>query len=490
MSQTGNETKKIPTLVAVSPFILVFVLCLVGYAIFRINIPSLFLLATTGTILITMGVSKKKWPEMLKAMGKRVGNSLGALMIIITLGAVIGSFVFSGTIPMLIYYGAQIINPSYFYVTALLTCMLVAMFCGSSWTTLGTVGIAIFAIAQAIGMNLPITMGAIWCGASFGDNCSPVSDGPNLAAAAAGVDLYQTVKNTIFYSYAPAYVIVIIAFFVLGMNSGVSLAAENETLQLMLAELDQIFNFNILLVLPFVMLLVGMLLKIPAAPTLVASAVLALVLGTAFQPFGLVSGLKAMTSGFSTSMVNTPGVDIALLGKQTISLINRGGMNGTTQLLLVIIMAQMITACMEESGFMARLMEVFFSKLKSERSVILATILTGICLSPCGGNAYAPQIITGSIFQRVYLEHKIDRLVLARVLLSVPGPLCSFWPWLLTPVFYNTTFGMSTMDFALYMFPIPLTILACVITALTGFGLQRLTDEQAAQQLAAFDVEL
>ncbi|WP_165450566.1 Na+/H+ antiporter NhaC family protein [Intestinimonas massiliensis (ex Afouda et al. 2020)] len=489
MSETSANTKKIPILVAVSPFIVVFAFCLVGYAIFRINIPSLFLLATAVTILITMAVSKKTWPEMLRAMGKRVGNSLGALLIIITLGAVIGAFVYSGTIPMLIYYGAQIINPSYFYVTALLTCMLVAMFCGSSWTTLGTVGIAIFAIAQAIGMNLPITMGAIWCGANFGDNCSPVSDGPNLAAAASGVDLYAAVKNTIVYAYAPAYLIVAILFFIMGLNSGVSQAAENETLQIMLGELDQIFNFNILLVLPFVMLLVGMIMKIPAAPTLVISAVLAIVLGTIFQPFGLSSGLISMTSGFSTSMVNTAGVDVAQLGSQTTSLLNRGGMNGTTQLLLVIIMAQMIIACMEESGFMARLMEVFFSKLKKERSVILATILTGICLSPCGGNAYAPQIITGSIFQRVYLEHKIDRLVLARVLLAVPGPMCSFWPWLLTPVFYHTTFGMSTLDFAIYMFPIPLTILACVITALTGFGLQRLTDEQAAEQLAAFDME-
>lgn len=487
MGKTETQAKKIPVFVAVCPFILVFVLCAVGYAIFRINIPSLFLLATTGTVLITMLVSKKTWGEMLKAMGKRVGNSLGALLIIITLGAVIGAFVFSGTIPMLIYYGAQIINPKYFYVTALLTCMLVAMFCGSSWTTLGTVGIAIFAIAQAIGMNLAITMGAIWCGASFGDNCSPVSDGPNLASAAAGTDLYQAVKNTIVYAYAPAYAIVIIFFFVLGLNSGVGVAAQNDTLQAMLVELDQIFNFNILLILPFVMLLVGMILKIPAAPTLVASAVLALLLGWIFQPFGLGNGLKAMTGGFAVSMVNTPGVDVSALGSQTTSLLNRGGMNGTTQLLLVIVMAQMIIACMEESGFMARLMEVFFSKLKSDRAVILATILTGICLSPCGGNAYAPQIITGSIFQRVYLEHKIDRLVLARVLLSVPGPLCSFWPWLLTPVFYNTTFGMSTLDFALYLIPIPLTILACLLTAFTGFGLQRLSDEEAAKQLAAFD---
>lgn len=489
MSQTENSTKKIPIIVALLPFILVFVLCMVGYAVFRISIPSLFLLATAGTIVITMAVSKKKWPDMLKAMGKRVGNSLGALLIIITLGAVIGSFVFSGTIPMLIYYGAQIINPSFFYVTALLTCMLVAMFCGSSWTTIGTVGVAVFAIAQAMGMNLPITLGAIWCGANFGDSCSPVSDGPNLASASSGVDLYVAVKHNLVYSFIPAYVVVIVLFFVLGLNSGVSGAAENEALQHLLAELRQIFNFNILLILPFVMLLVGVIMKIPAAPTLVVSSLVAIILGVIFQPFGLANGLKTLTSGFSVSMVNTPGVDVSQLGAQTTNLLNRGGMNGTTQLLLVIIMAQMIIACMEESGFMARLMEAFFSKLKSDRSVILATIVTGICLSPCGGNAYAPQIITGSIFQRVYLEHKIDRVVLARVLLSVVGPLCSFWPWLLTPVFYNTTFGFATSDFMLYMFPVPLTILTCVITAVTGWGMKKLSDEEAAEQLAAFDMD-
>ena len=461
---------------------LVFVLCVVGFAIFRIPVVCLFVVATAGTILIGITLGGRSWGDLQKAMGRRIGNSAGAVMIIVSIGMVIGSFVYSGTIPMLIYYGTQVVSPQFFYVTALLACMMVSMFCGSSWTTVGTIGLAVYAMAQAMGMDLMITIGAIWCGAVFGDSCSPVSDGPNLASAAAGADLYDAIKNNLLYSFVPAYVITIVVYFVLGMSSGVPTVTENEGLQIMLADLDRIFNFNILLLIPFLVLALGIALKKPAAPTLVCSAFSAVILGAIFQPFGLISGLTALNSGFSSASMITH-LDVASLAGTTTYLLNRGGMSQMMTMVLIILMAQIIIAVVEDCGFMDHLMNTFFSKLKSRKAVMLAAIVTGCLLAPCGGNAYCPQIITGSIFQRPFLEHKLDRVVLARILLAVPGVFCSFWPWLLTPMFYNTTFGVTTIDFMPYMVVIPLTVATCLISAFTGWGVKTLSDEEAAKQL-------
>lgn len=201
--QAEKPAKKITTLLALSPFIVIFAFLVLFYVILKIRPEPTFIICLAATFGIGILFAGKSYNQLLKAGCARVGKTMSAILIIFSIGIVVATFMISGAIPTLVVYGIKLINPNMFYLTALIACMIISLACGSSLTTVGTLGLALYAMASVMGMNLYMTLGAIWCGAIFGDSCSPVSDGPNMNAAVTRVDLYKLVGNNLKYSFAP-----------------------------------------------------------------------------------------------------------------------------------------------------------------------------------------------------------------------------------------------------------------------------------------------
>lgn len=484
-----KPAKKITTLLALSPFIVIFAFLVLFYVILGIRPEPTFIICLAATFIIGIVFAGKSYDQLLKAGCNRVGKTMSAILIIFSIGIVVATFMASGAIPTLVVYGIKLIKPGMFYLTALLACMIISIACGSSLTTVGTLGLALFAMASVMGMDLKMTLGAIWCGAIFGDSCSPVSDGPNMNAAVTRVDLYKLVGNNLKYSFAPAYVIVIIFFLILSLTAPAATTVENETINTFLKEINSIYSISPLCLLPFIVLFGSIILKVKAVPALIGSAFSAIIVGLIKQPFSFQSFITCMNTGFKLDMIPKTVYDASTLSKTTSNLLVRGGMSNMVGLVCVIIMAQMIVAIIEECGFMDHLMHTLFSKAKSPRSLMLAATLTGLCLAPCGGNAYLPTIITGTMYQRPFLESKIDLVNLARINLAGTGISCSMWPWLVVGTYYFTNLGVTPPEFIQYCIALPLCILTLVISAFTGWGLVRLSDEEAARQLAELDAE-
>ena len=479
--------KKITTFLALSPFIVIFAFLVLFYVVLGIRPEPTFIICLAATFGIGIIFAGKSYDQLLKAGCARVGKTMSAILIIFSIGIVVGTFMYSGAIPTLVVYGIKIISPNMFYLTALLACMIISIACGSSLTTVGTLGIALYAMASVMGVDMKMTLGAIWCGAIFGDSCSPVSDGPNMNAAVTRVDLYKLVGNNLKYSFGPAYVPVIIFYLVLSLNAPAATAVENDTINTFLTEINTIYNISPICLLPFIILFLSIIVKVPAVPALIGSAFSAIIVGLALQPFSFNSAITCMNTGFTLNMIPASVIDTATLSSTTTNLLVRGGMANMVGLVCVIIMAQMIVAIIEECGFMDHLMHTLFSKAKTPRSLMLAATLTGLCLAPCGGNAYLPTIITGTMYQRPFLENKMDLVNLARINLAGTGISCSMWPWLVVGTYYYTNLGVTPPEFAMYCVALPLAILTLVISALTGWGIVRLTDEEAAAQLAELD---
>ena len=489
VNKTEKPAKKITTLLALSPFIVIFAFLVLFYVILGIRPEPTFIFCLAATFVIGIVFAGKSYDQLLKAGCARVGKTMSAILIIFSIGIVVSTFMISGAIPTLVVYGIKLINPNMFYLTALIACMVISIACGSSLTTVGTLGLALYAMASVMGLNLHMTLGAIWCGAIFGDSCSPVSDGPNLNAAVTRVDLYKLVGNNFKYSFAPAYVFVILFYLVLSLTAPAATVVENETISTFLKEINTIFTINPLCLLPFAVLFASIIIKVPAIPALIGSSFTAVIIGMIQQPFSFKNAITCMNTGFKLDMIPKELIDPSTLSKTTSNLLARGGMSSMVGLVCVIIMAQMIVAIIEECGFMDHLMHTLFSKAKTPKSLMLAATLTGLCLAPCGGNAYLPTIITGTMYQRPFLENKMDLVNLGRINLAGTGISCSMWPWLVVGTYYFTNLGVTPPEFAMYCIALPLCILTLVISALTGWGLVKLSDEEAIAQLAELDAE-
>lgn len=488
-NQTEKPAKKITTLLALSPFIVIFAFLVLFYVILGIRPEPTFIICLAATFGIGIVFAGKSYDQLLKAGCARVGKTMSAILIIFSIGIVVATFMISGAIPTLVVYGVKLINPNMFYLTALIACMIISIACGSSLTTVGTLGLSLYAMASVMGMDPYMTLGAIWCGAIFGDSCSPVSDGPNMNAAVARVDLYRLVGVNLKYSFAPAYVFVILFYLVLSLTAPKTTAIENETISTFLNEINTIYSVGPLCLLPFVILFGSIIIKIPAVPALIGSSFSAILVCMFTQPFSFKSAVTCMNTGFTLSMIPETVIDVSTLSKTTSNLLVRGGMSNMVGLVCVIIMAQMIVAIIEECGFMDHLMHTLFSKAKTPRSLMLAATLTGLCLAPCGGNAYLPTIITGTMYQRPFLENRLDLVNLARINLAGTGISCSMWPWLVVGTYYYTNMGVTPPEFAMYCVALPLCILTLIISAFTGWGIVKLSEEEANAQLAELNAE-
>lgn len=394
--------KRAPTLFeSVSCFLFLAVIIGVGFGYFDIPIQPLLLLSAAYAAFIAYRVGLT-WEDMEKGITTRLNTAMPAIFIIFAVGVIVGTWIYSGTVPMLIYYGLLIIDPTYFLVTAFIITAVVSVATGTAWGSSATAGVALMGIAIEMNVPLGIAAGAIISGAIFGDKLSPLSDTTNLAALVVQVDLYDHIKHML-WTTIPASLVGLIVWFIVGMNLDTDTASSDNVTGLT-SELSSIFNWNIFMLLPFVIILWGAFTRKPIVPIMLLSSVVAVFIGMFSNGFSFVDGFTAMANGFSVDMVNSNNE----FSETVLSLLNRGGIFSMVTIVVTIFCGYAFAGIVEVAGCLDRILESFTNWVQSAWQIVGSTILGSILIVFTAGVASISIIMVGVLMKDAYTKKGMD----------------------------------------------------------------------------------
>ncbi len=471
MSKSNKVKRKPSFAVAVYPILFMVIALTIGVGFMKLRAEPIILLSgiNAGIVAYSLGYT---WEEMQKGIIEKISRALPATLILWSVGLLIGSWMFSGTVPMIIYYGIEIINPKYLLVTAFLITAVLSTITGTSWGSAGTIGVAIIGIAQGLNVSLAATAGAVVAGSYFGDKLSPFSDTTNLAPLAAGSELYEHIKHML-YTTIPASIISILVYFILGSRIAPTGSAQ-ESITLLQGQLSNLFNWNILLLVPVVIMIAGSLFKFPTLPTMVINSLLSVVIGVFVQGFSLVDGFKSLINGFNVSMTGYEGEVLA----DVLTLVNRGGTTSVTATTVLVFCSMGFAGIMSASGMLDVVLEFILTKVKTTAGVIVSTIAACFTVAFTTGNSYLSILIPGELFKDVYVQRNLAPKNLSRTLEDSGTVLVPLIPWSAAGAYMTATLGVTTLEYLPWAVLNYMGIVIAIILAITGFGIARISDEE------------
>lgn len=430
-----------------------------------------------------------RWQELETAICDRIGKLCSTMLIMWMIGFLLGSMLYSGLLPMLVYYGFQIISPRRLYLSALLVCMLMSTMTGSSWSAAGTAGVACMALAHGHGANLGVMAGAVVAGSVFGDKLSPMSETTNLAPACAGTDLWSHIRSQL-WTTVPAVLLAAGLFAVLGMDLEPAGGALPQTAVAIMEQLNALFHWNAVLLLPIAVLLVMALLKQPVVPTMFVCGVLNIILGRAIQKFPLSIGFTAAITGFTADAVTPAGM---VLNDEVAYILNRGGMTGMVSVILICFCGFSMTTILTHTGFLEKAIEPMVRNLNTRWKTMLSAELATLLTLSIGGISYVSSVFVGEAWRKPFLRNGMGKPCLSRTLEDVGTCCSSVIPWCSSAVFFAATLDVPVWGaggFAPYtVLPFVCPALAFLL-ALFGVGVSRVSPEEAAKELAEVDEEI
>ncbi|WP_376781652.1 Na+/H+ antiporter NhaC [Sporosarcina ureae] len=409
------------------------------------------------------------WKEIEEMMYKGIRLALPAVIIIMLVGLVIGSWMGGGIVATMIFYGLKIITPSWFLVAIALICSIVSLAIGSSWSTMATIGVAGMGIGLSMGIPAGMVAGAVISGAYFGDKMSPLSDTTNLAAGLTGTDLFDHIKHML-YTTIPGLVIALGAFTFLGRKFGSGEAELTSIAQTAQVMQDSFVISPWLLLVPLaVILMVAM--KIPAVPALIIGIVLGFLSHVTIQSGTFVDALGALQSGFAIETGNQ------LVDK----LFNGGGLDSMMYTVSMTIVAMTFGGILEYSGMLRAIMTQLLKVVKSTSTLIISTIGACIMTNATCSEQYISIVVPSRMFSKTYKDMGLSSKNLSRAL-EDGGTLTSvFIPWNTCGVFIFGTLGVSVVEYGPYAilnFAVPLI---SIIYAFTGFAVVKMTSEEIVE---------
>ena len=415
MKEKNTRSKRRPTfLESMVPIIAMLVILTIGKGVMGYSTEPLLIMVACVAAFVAFRVGVT-WDEMLEEISNKIAKGMPAILILISVGALVGTWMASGTIPLMIYYGIQIVNPQWMLVTSFLITAVVSVVTGTSWGSVATMGVALMGISGALGVSLPATAGACIAGSYLGDKMSPLSDTTNLAPIAAGSSLYEHIGH-MFYTTIPASIVSLIVYAIAGLKTDITADVTSETVTTMLAQLDTMYHWNILLLVPVAIVLAGSLLRKPAIPVMLLSTVVAGIEGLVIQGVSLKDVLIATVSGFDVSMIQRAGFDPAACSAEITKLLNRGGMNSIMSTTLLVFCAFCFAGIMSRAGCLDVVLEKILGAAKSTGALITATVASCIVMALTTGNSYLSILIPGEMFRDAYKARGLAAKNMSRTL--------------------------------------------------------------------------
>ena len=429
----------------------------------------IFILASVFSIsqLVFMGLD---WKTIQSSVVAKLQSALPAVFILFSVGIIIGSWMVSGTIPMLVVYGLELVSPQWIYVIAFLVPVVFSSLTGTSWGSAGTIGVVMMGMAVVLQANLGIAAGAIVAGALFGDKMSPLSDTTNIAAVAAEVDLYDHIRSMM-VTTMPSAAFAAIGFTILGFTHGPSAAVEGMTpLEPFLGSLRTLFNFNILLLLPPAIVLVGSMRRKPTVPTLLVSTVVAGFLALVLQDYSLGQITTSMIRGFDTSMATWIANPAADLVPEALTLVNRGGLYSMDQAIFMVFLVFFFIGSIDTIQAMPTVVDRLFAFARSRSVTILSALGATGLTNAMTSNQYATSFIIGDAFKTRFDRFQIPRKVLSRSLEDYGTMIENLVPWHPTALFMVATLGVSVGDYWHWQFFTLANLVIAPTLAILGIG--------------------
>ena len=362
--------------------------------------------------------------------------SMPALIIFILIGVVIASFIQSGTVGTLVYYGLQLLRPEFFLPAGLLLCSFMSFATGTSWGTVATCGIVLMSVGESLSFPPPLTAGMVIAGASFGDKMSPVSDTTNLAAMSAGTDLYRHIY-AMSLTTAPSYVVALTAFAILASTYGLG-AVDNTASTALIKALEANFTIHWITLMPIGLMLVLSWQRVPPEAALTLASLAALIIAWGLQDVTLATLLTSLYAGVSRE-TGAPLLD---------TLINRGGIGAMAWTLTLAILAIGMGALLSQLNLLKALITPITQRIKRPAQLLTASTAAAVASNAALTEPYAAIILNGQVFQDVYDRHNIDRAMLSRTLEEGSTLTAALIPWTTTAIFYSAILGVSSLDYA------------------------------------------
>jgi NhaC family Na+:H+ antiporter len=433
--------------------------------------------AVAGVITWRLGYS---WEEMEKSIVKSIGSAMGAMLILMVIGALSGTWLISGIVPAMIYYGLKILNPTIFLFAACIVCCIVSLATGSSWSTIATVGIALLGIGKALGIHEGWIAGALISGAYFGDKMSPLSDTTNLAPAMAGTDLFTHVRYMV-YTTVPTLTITLIIYLITGFVMDTSAEAASQTD--VLNAIEKSFNLNPLLFVVPALVLFMIVRKVPAIPALLVGSLLGAVAAVIFQPqiIDKVSGIEGnffKSAGMAIMTAMSMETSIQTDNEMISGLLSSGGMSGMMNTIWLIICAMVFGGVMECAGLLKVIAERIIKMANSTGSLVASTAATCVFFNLTASDQYMAIAVPGRMYADTYRKRGYKPELLSRTLEDSGTVTSVLIPWNTCGATQAKVLGVSTWAYAPYCFFCIISPLMTVLYAYLNIKIRRLDDPQ------------
>lgn len=408
------------------------------------------IIASAATMLVgwRRGMS---WQAIQEGMVAAITVSIMPMMILLSVGALIGSWIISGTVPGMIYYGVQLLDPELFYAASALICALASLSLGSSWTVAGTLGVGLMGIATTYSLSPAVTAGAVISGAYFGDKLSPLSDTTNLAAAAVGVDLFEHIRNML-WTTLPAFMAALAVFALIGSEG----ATTPENIATIRNALANQFAISPWVLSPLALMLVLVYWRVPAYPAILICTLSGALYAAFFQPdivrtlalaahpdspAPLIQGLwMALFSGYQSPE------GMGELGR----LLDKGGLASMLNTIFLILTAVTFGGMLDSTGILRQLLDQVLKGVKRTGDLILATVSGGIITNVLAADQFLAITLPGRLFTPAYDDRGLNRLSLSRTLEDSATLTSALIPWNTCGAFMSATLGVATFDYAPY----------------------------------------
>jgi len=454
-----NNNKKSPTfLESIFPIIFLIVFLYINVSIFgeasldgSNQIVLIVSASIASVIAFKIGFS---WNELQNGIVNSISSALPSIIILFLVGALAGSWMLSGIVPAMIYYGIQLLNPKIFLLASCIICIIVSLATGSSWTTSATIGIALIGIGKALGISEGLIAGSILSGAYFGDKMSPLSDTTNLAPAVAGSTLFSHIKY-LSYTAFPSIIICLILFLFFGLNNYNSFDSTNSIL-ISNSISEKFYLSPVLFLVPLVVVFL-VYKKTKAIPSLFCGILLGVIFSLIFQPDLVreVSGNKdtgwvSLFIGIMKSLYGT--ISISTSNDMVNELLTSGGMFGMLSTIWLIFSAMIFGGVMEVSGFLKKIVSTILNSVTSTGSLVFSTAGTCVFFNLTASDQYLSIVVPGKMFAETYKKNGLDPVNLSRTLEDSGTVTSVLIPWNTCGAYHASVLNVSTLTYLPYCF--------------------------------------
>jgi NhaC family Na+:H+ antiporter len=425
------------------------------------HIPLIAGAAVAGAVAVFHGIP---WKDVQDGMAHGINLAMGAILILMVVGTMIGTWILGGVVPTMIFYGLKILSPGIFLAATMIICSIVSLGTGSSWSTAGTIGLALIGVGGAMGIPLPMVAGAIISGAYFGDKMSPLSDTTNLAPAIAGTDLFSHIRHMV-YTTVPGFIIALVLYAVIGTRYAEG-TLDGRQIASMLDTMDASFFIHPLLLLPPVLVIAMVVRRIPPLPALLGGTLIGGICAVAAQSSSLADVIAAAHSGY----VSATGV------AEVDDLLTRGGLMSMMETVALIICALAFGGIMERTGMLEAIARSLLGMIKGTGSLVTTTVLSCIAMNAVASDQYIAIVIPGRMYKSAFEKRGLHPKNLSRALEDSATLTSPLIPWNSCGAFMWATLGVYPLAYLPYAFLNLLNPIISIFYGFTGITMEKATE--------------